>query len=252
MKKSRTMKKIIACLLVIALMSFLALTACGVFDRSGNDQSPSDVETAAEQTEPEETSDAKEEASEEAEPKIDYLVIVNSRTPVPEGWEENLTLSYTCNSVGDDVYAETETYKAYLEMKDELEKQGVHVELDSGFRSLAYQQQIIDEFTEKYGAAYAKAYAAVPGYSEHHTGLALDLYLIVDGVTAYENEDLMKYPEVWKKIHALLPDYGFILTYPNNGKTTYEPGHIRYVGKEAAKTITEKGITLEEYVNSLS
>lgn len=243
-------KKLIISLMAMALMSLLTLTGCG--NIGGEGEVPGSEE-AAEQSEQSEKSEAAgtEEAAEE-EPGIDYLVVVNSSTPVPEDWEEHLTLSYTCNSVGDDVYVETETYKAYLEMKKELEKQGVHVELDSGFRSLAYQQQIIDEFTEKYGASYAKAYAAAPGYSEHHTGLALDLYLIVDGVTAYENEDLMKYPEVWEKVHAVLPDYGFILTYPNNGKNTYEPWHIRYVGKEAAGVITEKGITLENYVNSFS
>lgn len=238
-------RKLLACLLAV-VMSMSLLAACG--SKKDNDQESAEESAAAqEQTEASEK-EADEEEREAERPEIDYLIVVNSNNPVPSDWEEKITLSYTCNSVGDDVYAETRTYKAYLEMKDELEKQGVHVELDSGFRSLAAQQQIIDDFTEKYGASYARTYATAPGYSEHHTGLALDLYLIVDGVTAYENEDLMKYPEVWEKIHALLPDYGFILSYPNNGKTTYEPWHIRYVGEEAAKEITERGITLEAYV----
>lgn len=233
-------RKLLVCLLAV-VMSISLLAACG--SRKDNDK-----ESAEEKAAVQEQAEAAEEEQEAEEPDIDYLIVVNSSNPVPSDWEEKVTLSYTCNSVGDDVYVETRTYKAYLELKDELEKQGVHVELDSGFRSLASQQQIIDDFTEKYGASYARAYAATPGYSEHHTGLALDLYLIVDGVTAYENEDLMKYPEVWEKIHPLLPKYGFILSYPNNGRTTYEPWHIRYVGKEAAKEITEKGITLEAYV----
>ena len=52
------------------------------------------------------------------------------------------------------------------------------------------QQKIVKDFTEKYGEDYVKQYVAVPGYSEHHTGLALDLYFRLDGVEVYENEDL--------------------------------------------------------------
>ena len=184
--------------------------------------------------------------------EIDYLVLVNNDHLLPDGWEENLQLAYTVNSVGDEVSVERTAYDAYLRMKEALEEEGVHTELDSAFRSAADQQKIIDEFTEKYGADYASTYAAAPGTSEHHTGLALDLYLIVDDVTAYENEDLIKYPEIWEKIHKKLPEYGFILRYPKNNNIgyPYEPWHIRYVGTDAAKEMAERGITLEEYLGA--
>jgi D-alanyl-D-alanine carboxypeptidase len=125
--------------------------------------------------------------------------------------------------------------------------------LDSAYRSEAAQQKIVDEFTEKYGADYVKQYVAVPGYSEHHTGLALDLYFIVDGKTVYENEDLEQYPEIWEAIHKKMPEYGFILRYPEGKEkitgVSYEPWHMRYVGSpETAKEITEQGVTLEEYL----
>ena len=94
---------------------------------------------------------------------------------------------------------------------------------------------------------------AVPGYSEHHTGLALDLYFIVDGKEVYENEDLVQYPEIWDVIHAKLPDYGFILRYTKDRETdtgyAYEPWHIRYVGSpEVAHEITDNGLILEDYL----
>ena len=63
------------------------------------------------------------------------------------------------------------------------------MDLDSARRSVESQQEIMDHFTEKYGADYAAKVVAVPGYSEHHTGLALDLYLIVDGKDIVYNED---------------------------------------------------------------
>ena len=49
-------------------------------------------------------------------------------------------------------------------------------------------------------------------------------------------------------------DYGFILRYPKDKVDitgySYEPWHFRYVGKEVAKAIMDKQITLEEYLNS--
>ena len=70
---------------------------------------------------------------------------------------------------------------------------------------------------------------------------------------ALENEDLVQYPEIWAKIHEKLPEYGFILRYPQDKDDatgySYEPWHIRYIGSpEIAKEITEKGVTLEEYL----
>lgn len=182
-------------------------------------------------------------------PDLDYLVLVDSSHPLPEGWEGSIETESFVNAVGDEVKVERTAYEAYLKLKEALEKEGVYIDLDSAYRSVAEQQKIVDDFTEKYGAGYARTYAAVPGYSEHHTGLALDVFLIVNGNIVYENEDLMKYPEIWEKIHARLTDYGFILRYPGGGGYPYEPWHIRYVGKTAAKEMEEKGLSFEEYLN---
>ena len=101
--------------------------------------------------------------------------------------------------------------------------------------------------------------AAPPGCSEHHTGLALDLYYRLrneDGSfrDVYYNEDMEQYPEVWDKIHARLAAHGFILRYPRENEQvtgyTYEPWHIRYIGDpETAKEIMcRPGMTLEEWL----
>ena len=156
------------------------------------------------------------------------------------------------NSVGDDVEVEKKAYDAYQALKADLEKEGVHVDLDSARRSVAEQERIMADFTEKYGADYAKKTVATPGYSEHHTGLALDLYLIIDGKDVTENEDMVGYPEVWDKIHAKLAEHGFILRYLEGDEHItgygYEPWHIRYLDDAAiAKQIADAGITFEEY-----
>ena len=191
---------------------------------------------------------------------IDYLVLVNKRSALPEGWEDALQTVTVMNSVGDEVEVEAKAYDAYLALKEDLEENdGIYLELDSARRSFAAQQDIMDRFTEQYGADYAAKTVAAPGFSEHHTGLALDLYFRLKGddgkfTDVYYNEDLVQYPEVWEKIHAKLAGYGFILRYPEGKEQitgySYEPWHIRYLDNaEIAKEITEEGLTLEEYLS---
>ena len=191
---------------------------------------------------------------------IDYLVLVNKENVLPEGWEEALDVTTVTNSVGDEVRVESSAYEAYCALKEDVEKDlegyeegEVRLELDSALRTVAEQQEIWDEFVRDKGEDYARTYAAVPGYSEHHTGLALDLYFTIDGKDIYENDDLFRYPDIWEAVHKRLPEHGFILRYPEGREDTtgyaYEPWHIRYVGDPAvAKEITDSGVTLEEYL----
>ena len=123
------------------------------------------------------------------------------------------------------------------------------------YRSVKEQQKLWDEWSVEKGIDYVTNYVAVPGYSEHHTGLAVDICLKIDGELVYENDDMLKEEEIFAKIHEKLADYGFILRYLK-GKDdftgySYEPWHLRYVGSvKVAKEIAEKGITLEEYLDS--
>ena len=184
---------------------------------------------------------------------IDYMALVNKLNPLPDKWEDELETVHITNSIGDDVEVEAKAYDAYAKLKEALEKEDIFVDLDSARRSVEDQQRIMDDFTEEYGADYARKTVAEPGYSEHHTGLALDLYLIIDGENVVENEDMIQYPEIWAKIHEKLPEYGFILRYLDGKENItgygYEPWHIRYIDdRDIAKEITEKGITFEEYL----
>lgn len=198
--------------------------------------------------------------TEDTTSSIDYLALVNKTNALPEGWEEALKTVTTTNSVGDEVEVEAKAYEAYLQLKDDLEKNdGIYLELDSARRSVAAQQDIMDRFIEKYGADYAAKTVAQPGYSEHHTGLALDLYFKLkneDGTftDVYYNEDMVQYPQVWEKIHAKLAKYGFILRYLEGREHItgygYEPWHIRYLDDaKVAEEITQKDLTLEEYLS---
>ena len=232
----------------LAIAAFLT-AACLALGGCGTSAASSSTGNASQTAE---TPSATAQAADETQ-GIDYLALVNKLHPLPDGWEDALETVHMTNSVGDDVEVEKKACDAYLQLKAELEKEGVHVDLDSARRSVADQQRIMDEFTEEYGADYAKKTVATPGYSEHHTGLALDLYLIIDGKDVVENEDMMQYPQVWETIHAKLADYGFILRYLDGREHItgygYEPWHIRYIDDaDRAKDIMAKGITFEEYL----
>ncbi len=236
MKKSFLIS-IILCLCVIAAV----FAGC---NKTENQSSSSAAETTAANT-----------ADEAKSGGIDYMVLVNKTHKLPDDWEEKLETVNMTNSIGDDVEVEKKAYDAYLKLKADLEKEGVYVDLDSARRSVADQQRIMNEFTEQYGKEYALKTVATPGYSEHHTGLALDLYLIINGKDVTENEDMVKYPEIWSKIHAKLADYGFILRYLEGREYItgygYEPWHIRYLDNSGtAKEITQNDITLEEYLGA--
>lgn len=60
---------------------------------------------------------------------------------------------------------------------------------------------------------------------------------------------------VMAKVHALAPEYGFVLRFPEGKKSStgvgYEDWHFRYVGKASARYMTDHQLTLEEYVKQL-
>ena len=242
----------------------LLLTGCLAFSLAACAKSEPQQETTAELPKTETTApeSSVSEETEEQKESIDYLVLVNKLNKLPDGWEDALETVTVTNSVGDEVEVEKKTYNAYLHLKDDLENNdGIYLELDSGRRTVAEQQDIMDRFKEKYGEDYAAKTVAQPGFSEHHTGLAIDLYFRVKNengtfTDVYNNEDMVLYPEIWAKIHERMTDYGFILRYLEGSEHLtgygYEPWHLRYVDSAAtAADIMNRGITLEEYLGAV-
>ena len=186
-----------------------------------------------------------------------YLVLVNKKSKIRDDWEENIQLVRTKNVWSEDIKIEKETYKQYISLEKALKEDGINIKLDSAYRSVQSQQELWDEWVNapEKGLAYAKKFMAAPGYSEHHTGLAIDICLEKNGELVYDNDKMLADIETFLKIHAKLADYGFILRYLKGKEDTtgytYEPWHIRYVGsKKIAKEIMENNLTLEEYLTT--
>ncbi len=116
------------------------------------------------------------------------------------------------------------------------------------------QENIYIEFCEHYGKDYADAIVAPVGNSEHQSGLAIDIEISLDeGKTFLQNkkDEIIKYDDIFKKIHNILPQYGFILRYPEDKEKItgygYEPWHVRYAGIKTARDVSLNNITLEEW-----
>ena len=186
-----------------------------------------------------------------------YLVLVNKKSKIRDDWEDIIQLVRIKNVWSEDIKIEKETYKQYISLEKALKEDGINIKLDSAYRSVQSQQELWDKWVNdpEKGLAYVKKFVAAPGYSEHHTGLAIDICLEKDGELVYDNNKMLADIETFLKIHTKLADYGFILRYLKGKEDTtgytYEPWHIRYVGsKKIAKEIMENNLTLEEYLTT--
>ena len=171
------------------------------------------------------------------------LVLVNSQNPFPRDQEAELKELPGGEQVDARIHAPLmELLEAAKETNwDQLP------EVVSGFRTREKQQLLYDQKVCKYrnqgypdreARELAEQWVALPGHSEHHTGLAVD----INGATY----DLY----FWLQENSY--KYGFIFRYPG-GKTDItgvaeEVWHYRYVGVEAATEMYEKGLCLEEYL----
>ena len=122
---------------------------------------------------------------------------------------------------------------------------------DSGYRNLEYQKKVMDYYIEHEGEEKAKKRVALPGTSEHHTGLAIDVAMVNNGIYN-DNITGKEAPIIF--LHNNCYKYGYILRFPKDKENiTYvmsEPWHFRYVGKKLAKYLYQHNLTLEEfYIN---
>ena len=136
-----------------------------------------------------------------------------------------------------------EAVVAFKNMYEAAKKEGLGLVINSSYRSYQDQENICNTFKDLYGEGYVTKYVALPGFSEHQTGLAFDIGSTSSKVFAESKE------YEWMKENAY--KYGFILRFTKaNAYITgfrSEPWHYRYVGKKIAKYIYENDISFEEY-----
>ena len=178
------------------------------------------------------------------------LVLVNKYHGVTRDYEPKDMVEVDLSMAAwDGIMIKKEAYDAFTELFRDAEAQGFTLAVCSGYRSYEYQQELFENALATQSEAEAHMFSAYPGRSEHHTGLAIDV--TSPSMNWALSQDFASYPEgQWLDEHC--QDYGFILRYQKGKEDItgyqYEPWHFRYVGKEVAKDIMSRGITLEEYL----
>ncbi len=145
---------------------------------------------------------------------------------------------------------------ADLASEDSINKIGINdYMLTSFYRDMTEQEDTLKEMIDKYGSeSAALRYCALPGYSEHHTGLAFDCKIYTDDGISYTLGD-EKTPVLYNWIYDNCARFGFIHRYQAGKEqitgTAAESWHFRYVGVPHAGIIKEKGFCFEEYIDFL-
>lgn len=160
------------------------------------------------------------------------------------------------------IWLKQAVYQAFCKMNQKMKEEGFSsLVLVSGYRTYEYQEKVFNRkvsnlikegLSPEEAKEKAPTIVAVPGSSEHQTGLAIDITNID---LAKEEDPLIEaFGETdhgkWLDLHA--HRYGFILRYPKDKISithiTYEPWHYRYVGVKHAKAIKKRSLCLEEYI----
>lgn len=135
--------------------------------------------------------------------------------------------------------------EAFEELAAAAEKENYTINAMSSYRDYAYQNTLYNNYAKKDGYDNADTYSARPGYSEHQTGLAVDIDNKKEYFTNFEKTKEYE----WMQNNAY--KYGFILRFPKDKVLEtgyeYESWHYRYVGKEIAKYIHDNNMCYEEY-----
>ena len=172
-------------------------------------------------------------------------ILVNKYTSLPEKYapsdvvEMSNWYSYPGNSI------RKEVYDAFREMFNAAKEENLTLIVNSSYRTYEVQKEIYDDYESNRGKEYADKYAARPDFSEHQTGLSVDIFSPGSNMSTFEGTEEFK----WLSENSY--KYGFILRYPKGKEDitgySYEAWHYRYVGKDLAKKVYDSGLTYDEY-----
>ena len=227
-----------AALLVVLMISTSAAQAAGTA-----------VQTPAPQA-------AAVETEKQTFPKAEdwQLLLVNPWNTLPEGFTVEL------QTLSNGMKVDKRIVEDLNAMLADCRKAGLRPVICSAYRTQAKQQQLYNNkisrlraagYTKDAAVTEAGRWVAVPGTSEHQTGLALDIVAASYQVLDKKQENTAE--QKWLMEHCW--EYGFILRYPSDKSEItgigYEPWHYRYVGRETALAVRDSGLCFEEYLQAM-
>lgn len=183
----------------------------------------------------------------EVEDPNNLLVLVNKYNFLPNNYKPE-DLTYVPGAYGNNVPMREVIKEPFIELQKAAEEEiGIILKPTTAFRDQSFQNTLYNNYVAKDGVEAADTYSARPGFSEHQTGLAIDLKnTLISSSTRLNDSDFE-----WLSNNA--HRFGFIIRYPKEKVDItgyqFENWHIRYVGLNIAKTIYENNLTLEEYID---
>ena len=177
----------------------------------------------------------------------DYLLLVNKYYHLNEDYEpDDLVNVNNKYYYGENHKVRSVLYEAFKDMWEEAYKENIYLIMNSTYRSFASQKEVYDDYKDRNGTTYADSIAARAGYSEHQTGLAIDIFSKENTTTSSFKGSTA---HLWLQNNAY--KFGFIERYQEDKVDitgfAAEAWHWRYVGVEAATYIHENNITFDEY-----
>lgn len=185
---------------------------------------------------------------------VDYSSIsalINHENYLPSNYEpDDLVIPRVPRQTYNDTTAKMrkEAAEALEALYAGVQAEGLSFYNVSGYRPYSMQQEIFDEEVARSGYEIAALYIALPGSSEHQSGLAMDVSSAEMGGGLYASfGDTQEGIWLANNCHK----YGFIIRYPKDKehitKIAYEPWHLRYVGISLATKLKRENLALEEY-----
>lgn len=134
--------------------------------------------------------------------------------------------------------------EAFEKMCEAATKDNIYIYAGSGYRSYQTQLYLYNTYVKRDGFKAAETYSARASYSEHQTGLAMD----IANKSGFISKNDKEYNWLVKNSYK----YGFILRYPEDKENItgymYEEWHYRYLGTTLAKEVYDSGLTYDEYL----
>lgn len=174
-----------------------------------------------------------------------FYTLVNKYNYLRDDFVPNNLVAMTTPYSKEGIYLVEEARDNFYKLVDKAKEEGLTIRAISAYRGYTYQKRLYDKYVEADGVNKADTYSARPGFSDHQTGLAID---VDNTISSFENFTNTKEYQ-WMLDNSY--KYGFILRYPSGKEsiTTYqfESWHYRYVGLKLAKKIKASNLTFDEY-----
>lgn len=174
-----------------------------------------------------------------------FYTLVNKYNYLREDFVPNNLVELEIPYAREGIYLVKSARDKFYELVKKASEEGLTIRAISAYRGYTYQKRLYDKYVENDGIAKADTYSARPGFSDHQTGLVVDVDNSINSFEGFTNTKEYQ----WMLANSY--KYGFILRYPEGKEAItgyqFESWHYRFVGVKLAKKIKASNLTFDEY-----